>query len=107
MTLKRFLLAWTALCGSLLTVVGLRPAEAADLYAPYAPPGTLPAVSGPNAKLDLSGGWLTFPGAGILNDTPIRVQGAVSLPLSHDTGFQVDGVVATIQNQMFGHAAAH
>jgi hypothetical protein len=105
MTLKRYLLAWSALCGSLLSLLGVAPAKAADA-AIFPLSGGLPAVSGPNGKIDLSGGWLRVPDVAS-DDTALRLQGAYSLPLGYAYGFQVDGVVAHIQGQTLLHGAAH
>jgi len=58
------------------------------------PPGQLPAVSGPNSKLRVGG----FTAEGSNNgDGFFEVRGSYSAPLTFSTGFQLDGVVASVE----------
>jgi hypothetical protein len=112
MTLKRSLLAHTALCTPLLLAVGAaRGADVDQTYQLMPPAGPFPAVSGINGKLDFSVGGST-PGYDILVfpydfDAAFRAQGAISVPLAQTLGLQVDGVVASIQDNLFAHVAGH
>ena len=74
--------------------------------APGAPPAAgLPAVSGINAKISGFGGGENFdlgPDGGLFG-----VDGAVSVPLGQMFGFQLDGMVASLDGDFIGSAAGH
>lgn len=117
MATKRYLLGQTALGTSLLFLLGLSNATAADLEAipdMTAPvDGSLPAVSGINGKLVISGGG-TQPGFDFgfspFDDDfegAFKAKGAVTVPLGHRFGLQADGVLGSVQSELYGHAAAH
>jgi hypothetical protein len=106
MTTKRYLLAQSALCTSLVIAVGAGGARAADFSGLSVARGTLPAVSALNGKVDAAFGGVTTTGSPDL-DSGWRIQGALSAPLSYSVGAQVDGVVASIQSQTFTHVAGH
>jgi len=58
------------------------------------PPGQLPAVSGPNSNLRVGG----FTAEGSNNgDGFFEVRGSYSAPLTFSTGFQLDGVIASVE----------
>jgi hypothetical protein len=59
-----------------------------------------PAVSGFNTKFSAEGGVYDDEGAGL-------VQGSLTTPLGHAFGFQVDGVVGTIDSDTLGGGGAH
>lgn len=113
MKLRAWLLTQTALSSGLIFGVGMGGAMAADVVVPVvvAPPPPppvvqLPAVSGFNFKIDISGGRLSPPffGPGGLG---FRVQGAVSIPIGHSLGLQLDAVYARILGLPAWHGAAH
>ena len=82
----------TALLTGAVLALGLAgPVQAAD---------TAPAVSGPNAKLQLGGGQSG-------GDSLSAVTGSVSVPLGHSFGAQLDGMTGSLNSQNAKGAAVH
>jgi hypothetical protein len=124
MAYHRNLLNNTALTTTLALGLGISGACAADMVAePMAAPapmiatGSLPAVSQLNGKIDISGGGVQ-PGYDPNNffvrtqglssfDSAFKVRGAVSVPLAHAYGLQLDGVIGQIASKTYGHGAGH
>ncbi|MFN3225225.1 MAG: hypothetical protein ACE360_03105 [Hyphomicrobiales bacterium] len=73
--------SWTTI---LVCVFGVGAASASDLETFGVQPG-LPAVSDINAKFAIGGGAIEDTGSGF-------VEGAISFPITHSTGFQIDGL---------------
>jgi hypothetical protein len=102
-SLGRFLLASTALCA--LAGTGL----AADLII-YDPEPmadqlvdlTLPAVSGPNGKIEFALGGITDPDAAIFS-----AGGSFSMPLTHSFGLQADIGFSNIDSDWSAGGALH
>jgi hypothetical protein len=100
MAMRSFLLASTTLTG---LVAMLPAASAADLLG--VPPvvvaaPTLPAVSAPNFKLGAFAGDFD-------REFGYGVTGAFSLPLSHDWGLQIDGMVGGADSALFYGVGGH
>lgn len=67
--------------------------------------GVAPAVSGINGKASVFGGGL---GSDVVGDDGlVGVTGALSIPLSHSYGLQIDGMAGTLNGDAFGGLAAH
>ena len=65
----------------------------------------LPAVSGINGKISGFGGWEEFdlgPDGGL-----VGVDGAITVPLGQQFGFQLDGMAASLDGDFIGGAAGH
>jgi hypothetical protein len=76
-------------------------ADGVDYKSPPADaPLHLPAVSEKNAKIDVSGGAID-------GEAGIVVTGAISLPVRHDIGFQIDGYGAAADDHSVIGAGAH
>lgn len=67
-----------------------------------------PAVSGPNAKIAVSGGFLNL-GEGNLDDDNgfAAISGSVSVPLSERMGLQIDGAAGTLDDGNFHGIGGH
>ena len=65
---------------------------------------SLPAVSGLNGKIAVYGGYQEdeIDDGGIFG-----VLGSVSVPLGHRFGFQLDGQVAAVEDDVFGRLGGH
>ena len=85
---RSFLLSTTAVVG--LCAAMAHPAFAADG----------PAVSQTNFTFDAGGGGIAHKGVGYAG-------GGVAIPLSHSTGFQLDGSIGDWQGKAFEGVAAH
>lgn len=99
MHFRKLLLASTFLVGgAALTTASL----AADLYVEGTPvePTLLPAVSGINGKFALNGGSFDEEGFGV-------VSGALSLPVGHAYGLQLDGMAGVRDGEFVGTGGAH
>jgi hypothetical protein len=83
-------------------------AAAADFSSPILSEGTLPAVSETNFKIEGFGGWadgdtsVTNYGDGL-----VGAAGALTIPLSHQYGFQVDGTVGDWSGDGFAMIGGH
>lgn len=77
-------------------------AYGADLYLEGTPaePTMIPAVSGVNGKLAISGGEFD-------DDTFGTLTGAISVPLGMRYGLQADGILGTRDGEFVGGGAAH
>jgi hypothetical protein len=77
-----------------------------DSIAPDAPlAANLPAVSGVNGKISGFGGWEEYdsgPDGGL-----VGVDGSLSIPLGQMFGFQLDGMVSSLDGDFIGGAAGH
>jgi hypothetical protein len=77
------------------------PAAAADFGEAFGPsPGSQPAVSAPNGKLDIRGG--SQDGLGSFQAT-----GSFSIPIDHAFGFQADGMIGSLGGEAVGAIGAH
>ena len=85
--------------------VGASQAIAADPNAeePYV---SSPAVSGPNAKISISGGFLENDANGNSDNTR-SIAGAVTVPLSERFGLQIDGAAGSIDNDDYWGVGGH
>jgi hypothetical protein len=90
----------TALSGTILAGSFAAAATAADLS-----PLTLQAVSAPNGKLELSGGWADINGQG--SDADLRGGASVSMPLGDRFGLQVDGSAGNVFGDTWGGGNVH
>ncbi len=92
--------------GSLLTFGAIGAASAADL-APHDSMGNMyPAVSGPNGKLAIVGGYQDVDGQD--SDGLSLLTGSFTVPLGQQFGFQVDGLVGLADvDQFAGGVGAH
>lgn len=99
MLIRNILLCSTALLGFAAFAT---PSIAADLYTEGTPvePTILPAVSGINGKFALNGGTFDEEGFGV-------VSGALSLPVGHAFGLQLDGMAGTRDGEFVGGGGAH
>lgn len=99
MHIRKLLLTSTCLIGcAALTTVSF----AADMYLEGAPvePTILPAVSGINGKFALNGGVFDEEGAAVLS-------GALSVPVGHAFGLQLDGMAGAVDGEFVGGGGAH
>lgn len=102
MPLHQFLRSTTMLSGVVgASFIAVMTAQAADspVKAP-APPPPLPAVDGINWKAEAFGGSTHKDGFG-------GVKGAVTVPLSTQYGFQLDGIAGGVDGDFFGQVGAH
>jgi hypothetical protein len=115
MAINRKLLSNTALTTQVLLIFGIGQALAADPSAYPLDDGSLPAVSALNGKLSIAGGG-TKPGFDIPFAPPfidddfeagLKASGSVSVPLGHRFGFQADGTLGVVQEEVYGHAGGH
>ncbi|MCC6946508.1 MAG: hypothetical protein IT539_01960 [Bradyrhizobiaceae bacterium] len=102
MPLQRFLRSTTMLStvvgASFLSVIAVQAADA-PVKAPL-PPQPLPAVDGINWKGEAFGGVFDDDGFG-------GIKGAVTIPLSTQYGFQLDGILGGVRGDLFGQVAGH
>lgn len=64
-----------------------------------------PAVSGLNGKISAFGGGV---GSDVIDDSGLAgITGAISLPIGHRYGLQIDGMAGTLDGDAFGGIAAH
>ncbi len=78
---------------------------------PYAE-GGLPAVSGVNGKLAISAGAFSLDGPDDFDDLDVDgsiglLNGALSIPLGHSFGLQVDGLLGTLDGDMVAGVGGH
>jgi len=107
MTLRRRLLAATALA-ALLTA----PAVAADLEAAKAPPAPpvlarRPAVDGVNGKFEGFGGWADWRDRARRSNGSAGWLGSLSAPLGESFGVQVDALAASHRSSFVGGGGGH
>ena len=114
MPINRKLLCHTALTTQVVLIFSVGQALAADPAAYPLQDGSLPAVSGLNGKLSIAGGG-TKPGYDFPSffgfdddfEAGFKASGSVSVPLGHRFGFQADGTLGAVQEEVYGHAGAH
>lgn len=96
---KRELLITTALVSGILQSTAV---YGADMYLEGTPaqPTIIPAVSGINGKIAISGGEFDDDEFGVLT-------GAVTVPLGYRFGLQADGIVGSRDGEFVGGGAAH
>jgi hypothetical protein len=100
---RKWYLSTSALTGVFVLSFGTA-VSAAELGA-LAPADDLPAVSGINGKISGFGGFEDYdfgPDGGIFG-----VDGSLSIPLSQMFGFQVDGMLASLDGDFVGGAGGH
>ncbi|MEM9277465.1 MAG: hypothetical protein AAGA76_02710 [Pseudomonadota bacterium] len=67
-----------------------------------------PAVSGPNAKIAISGGFLNLGEGNIDDDNGFgAISGSLSVPLSERMGLQIDGAAGTLDDGNFHGIGGH
>ena len=86
-----------------LSVTGA--AVAADFDDPPVPGGSEPAVSEPNGKISVQGGFRDEDGIG--SEAVGKANGSFSLPLGHAFGFQADGWLGVGDDRTFGGVGGH
>lgn len=111
MPINSKLLSHTALTTQVMLVFGIGQALAADPVAYPLQDGSLPAVSGLNGKLSIAGGG-SRPGYDIFFvdddfEAGFKASGSVSVPLGHRFGFQADGTLGSLNEEVYGHAGGH
>lgn len=99
MHIRKLLLTTTCLVGWMTLT---NASFAADMYLEGTPvePTLLPAVSGINGKFALNGGSFDEEGFG-------AVSGALSLPVGHSYGLQLDGMAGMRDDEFVGGGGAH
>lgn len=104
--MRRAFLNSTALTGCFVLSLGL--AEAADIFSPdpiaSTPALSLPAVSGPNAKISIYGGYVE---QNVSDGGTIGLEGSFTTPLGHSFGFQADGSIGVLDGEFVGTAGGH
>src|SRR5690606_31620858 len=100
MSVRRLFLTGTAIATSFAAGVVVQSSEAADVARAASAPVSDRAVSETNGKVSAA--------AGAFNDDFAAIgEGSISLPLSTNWGLQLDGAVATLEDNPFGTSAAH
>jgi len=105
-SMRRAFLNSTALTGCFVLSLGL--AEAADIFSPdpiaSTPALSLPAVSGPNAKISIYGGYVE---QNVSDGGAFGLEGSFTAPLGYSFGFQADGSLGVLDGEFVGTVGGH
>jgi hypothetical protein len=108
MSFRNWCLSTTAVAGFVTCGLSVQTVLAADLppyQAPATPPAeSLPAVSGPNFKIDGFGGYFETENT---DGGVAGASGSFTMPLGERFGAQLDGMAASVDGDFIGGVAGH
>lgn len=97
---RRGAVSKSVIFGTLLLSGAAWAGDNAALYSPAPLASTMPAVDGPNAKVEGFGGSLA-------NRSIAGAQGAFTVPLIAPLGLQIDGAIGSFDGSRFGNVGGH